>query len=443
MRMGFRALFAAWLFLSAVAGHAQGCTTPKGPAYLDGRDRGRLSVIVFVHGVLSNSESAWSNGDVSWPCLLRREPSFGSSNIYVHAYPTNLLDKNPTIEELGQRLLEDLRADDVLERHTHITFVAHSMGGLVTASMLLRLQASAANRQWLERVKVVTFYATPGTGADIARAAEYLSPNLQFPDIAKASAIADRWLKVKWPFAHRCFAEGRRTGWWLLFGTNVVPQTSASRLCDGQEPPAEVLFAYDHLQIVKPASLQDEPHRHLYRVFKACVGTALPVPDAVSHSNASAAFAAFAELQSALADGTFEGKRKRQEVIEGLLVQGGPANGYFIPRTLDANSLRDADYDRLAFRVFANQVVNHFQAHAAALRATWATPVNALPLRVRDGRIVELTQRWLDAGLLAADDAVMAADGPEGQFLFVFQANDAVAARLKGVIAVPPLPSGC
>lgn len=447
MRSCLRAFLVALVVMSACAVRAQGCATQQGPAYLDGRNPDRLSVVVFIHGVLSDSVGAWSTGEVSWPCLLRREPSFNSSNVYLHAYPTHLLDKSPSIEQLGARLIGDLLADEVFQGHTNITIVAHSMGGLVTASMLLRLQADPTNKHWLDRIKVVTFYATPAGGADIARAAAYLSPNLQFPDIANASGIADNWLKVKWPFRHRCFAEGRRTGWSWFVGTKVVMEESASRLCDGQEPAAEVLFAHDHLAIVKPSSLQDEPHRHLYRIFKACVDPHLPGQAAIPHPHAGLAFKAFADIQAALADATTEGKLKRQQVVETWLVQDGPANSFFMPRTMESKSLREADYERLAFRVFANQFVNHFQSQAGLLKTAWTTPVNSLPLRVRDGRLLELTRRWLDAGLMNSEDVVMAAEGPHGQFLLVFQsdqtAGGAARARLKGVIALPPATPAC
>jgi hypothetical protein len=46
------------------------------------------TVIVFVHGILSNGEEAW--GSPSWPDLLAAEPELNGAGIFVFTYLTGL-----------------------------------------------------------------------------------------------------------------------------------------------------------------------------------------------------------------------------------------------------------------------------------------------------------------------------------------------------------------
>src|SRR5437016_2486101 len=72
---------------------AEKCKRGERIGYLGSHDTSSSSVVVFVHGVLSNSYDAWTYtrwiGENSyWPCLLRAESAFKTTNIYVHNYRT-------------------------------------------------------------------------------------------------------------------------------------------------------------------------------------------------------------------------------------------------------------------------------------------------------------------------------------------------------------------
>src|SRR5260370_39373239 len=89
-----------------------------------------LSVIVFVYGAIGNAKSTWSDGTHYWPAMLRDDPAFDGQNIYVYKYPTPILGKRFSVDQLAANMRLVLSTDGVL-KHQSITFVSHSMGGLI------------------------------------------------------------------------------------------------------------------------------------------------------------------------------------------------------------------------------------------------------------------------------------------------------------------------
>lgn len=120
-------------------------------------------VIVFVHGVDGDSVATWTN-DVTrayWPGLIANDADFGNANIYVLSYPSPVLRKSLSINELGETMRRSLLADKVLD-HPEVIFLSHSMGGLVTRAFLLKYREHAS------KVKMAYFFATPSQGSLMA-----------------------------------------------------------------------------------------------------------------------------------------------------------------------------------------------------------------------------------------------------------------------------------
>ena len=132
-----------------------------------------LGVIVFVHGVLGNSQTTWSNGISYWPKLLTQDKVFDGQDIYVYGYPSPKLGKSFSIDEIAEDLRLFLDTDGVL-RYKTITFLSHSMGGLVTRAFLLKY------RDVVPKVRFLYFFATPTTGSPYAALASIVSKNAQF-----------------------------------------------------------------------------------------------------------------------------------------------------------------------------------------------------------------------------------------------------------------------
>ncbi len=147
---------------------------PRNNSWWEYRSTG--SVIVFVHGVLSSSESCWLNTSTKafWPDLVRQDPSLGDSALYLAGYYTAFDSTDYSIADCARELLSALLAagdhPPVLD-HERIVFVCHSLGGIVTRYMLERW------REKFRQKKVgLLLIASPSAGS---RYANYLGNLLQ------------------------------------------------------------------------------------------------------------------------------------------------------------------------------------------------------------------------------------------------------------------------
>lgn len=93
--------------------------------------------VIFLHGVLSSTETCWlhENG-TSWPALLRDEKSVAAAGIYTFEYRTGLFSGTYRIGDAVDALKEQMRLDGLFECRT-VIFVAHSMGGIVARKLVV------------------------------------------------------------------------------------------------------------------------------------------------------------------------------------------------------------------------------------------------------------------------------------------------------------------
>ncbi|MGO9257758.1 MAG: esterase/lipase family protein [Bryobacteraceae bacterium] len=137
------------------------------------------SVIVFVHGVLSNSDACWRNEKARsfWPDLVSKDKLFDDSSVYLGGYYTTFDSTAFTIADCARELLSALiaagRYPAVIEAQ-RIVFVCHSLGGIVTRYMLER---------WRERFRskkiALLLVASPSIGSKYANRLENLLAVLQ------------------------------------------------------------------------------------------------------------------------------------------------------------------------------------------------------------------------------------------------------------------------
>src|ERR1700733_1686658 len=230
------------------------------------RDTG--SVIVFVHGVLSNSQACWYNKRAStfWPDLVVQDGAFQDSSVYLGGYYTAWDSTIFGIADCAQWLLSALHAATdhpaVLD-HERIVFVCHSLGGVVTRYMLERW------REAFRRKKIgLLLMASPSIGSQYANSAENLirlmqheagrqlgwkSPELvdidrRFRDLLQGKLIPDLWGREA--CEHRFILYHRYFGVVLNHFPPVVKVDSAARYFGD----ARTLPGTTHSSCVKPDS---------------------------------------------------------------------------------------------------------------------------------------------------------------------------------------------
>ena len=139
------------------------------------------AVVVFVHGIFSDSRTSWLHEDASdpalsvyWPELVHTDARFGNPSIYLAGYYT-ALDAGPyEIRNCADEIFRALGREDPggrpgpLDKET-IVFVCHSTGGIAVRYLLEANEASFRGKN----IGVVLI-ASPSFGASWADRLEWL-----------------------------------------------------------------------------------------------------------------------------------------------------------------------------------------------------------------------------------------------------------------------------
>ena len=251
-------------------------------------DDGADTVIVFVHGLASDSRSAWhfegdgQAGDAYWPALVADDPAFSGSAIFLGGYHTEVDSHDYDFRDAANQLHRSLavsvgRASSAVLDFPNILFVTHSAGGIVVRHMLTRHVDDFANK-----AVGLVLIASPSIGsrdadrfrfiADMVRSKQgrqltFNNPFLESLDKDFKNLVSeDRIPKLKgveWLEHH------------LLFGTigKVVGLARDDVLVDAQSGGRYFGEPYrmpgsDHVSIVKPDSRDHESHRALLYFYE-------------------------------------------------------------------------------------------------------------------------------------------------------------------------------
>jgi tetratricopeptide (TPR) repeat protein len=226
----------------------------------------KTKLIIFVHGVFGSATTTWGDPrkETFWPAMVAKDPRFTDSDIYLINYRTPYIGQAPNIHEIAGNELGRLLSRKVFDTYDEIYVIAHSMGGLVTKSMLTRLNRGQ-DVTHLRRVKGVVYLATPAQGADAARLTAWFSLNPQLGNMERASlnayisSLEDQWIQLiedrntdraEFPRAY-CAYETLRTG--PVF---VAPKELVSSRCDGPLHP----MPFNHFGMAEPTQKDDDPY---------------------------------------------------------------------------------------------------------------------------------------------------------------------------------------
>lgn len=135
------------------------------------------TVLVFVHGILSDSRSGWfdEESEVFWPDLVLEDELLGKPSIFLAGYYTALESGDYSIRDAANDLYRHLTvpkapASEPVLAKKRILFIAHSTGGIVVRHMLVRHDSD------FERKTVgLMLMASPSIGSEDASRFDWLS----------------------------------------------------------------------------------------------------------------------------------------------------------------------------------------------------------------------------------------------------------------------------
>jgi pimeloyl-ACP methyl ester carboxylesterase len=222
-------------------------------------------LVVFIHGIGSDSKSAWTSERTGkyWPEMLSHDTGLGDFAVLTAGYRSPLIRHAASIEQAATILGTRLADKGLYSRFSQITFIAHSMGGLILRRMLVR-RLNMGDDAAVKRVAVVFFFSTPTSGAPLADLASWISVNPQAHNLRASDLNAFlQSLDADWEDLLRRrvqHTDGRPRVFcaYELQSTSlgrIVPVVYTKTICDENPTP----FERNHFTIVKPDDDKDDP----------------------------------------------------------------------------------------------------------------------------------------------------------------------------------------
>jgi pimeloyl-ACP methyl ester carboxylesterase len=155
------------------------------------------TTIVFVHGLLSSSETAWLHPmGAFWPRLVCEDTQLQQCGVYLFSYRTDINAGTFSLENAVDAMRERFRLDGLTERDSvgsGLIFVCHSMGGILARRYVVAQQLALVDH----KIPVGLFLiASPSLGSDHANFVRTIAPfyNAQI-DILRFSE-ENQWLNA-------------------------------------------------------------------------------------------------------------------------------------------------------------------------------------------------------------------------------------------------------
>ncbi|HYN82238.1 MAG TPA: hypothetical protein VES88_12100 [Gemmatimonadaceae bacterium] len=233
------------------------------------------TVLVMTHGINSNSRDAWQlNGvpDAYWPLIIAKDSQFANVGIFLAGYPTSTRDTTSLVAAAAGMFtalssVADSGGRSVVDRGT-IIFVAHSLGGIVTRTVLRDNIAAFAYKN----IGLI-LYSSPHLGSRLADLAVKLgyargklykvlnrdNEILLFLDKETRLELKD----VRWSIAGASACESDDTRLFLV-SMRVVDRDK----CSNYFGKPTVIPHTDHFAVVKPRDEGAAPHKILKQVVQ-------------------------------------------------------------------------------------------------------------------------------------------------------------------------------
>jgi CII-binding regulator of phage lambda lysogenization HflD len=223
--------------------------------------------IVFVHGLSGSAFDTWAHdkgaAQTYWPGWLAQDERLKEQRAAVWTYgydasPTVYQGKSEALGATANTFFQQLEIKGLLGRP--IVVVAHSLGGLVTKTMLRKL--SDLNHKARADFNGVVFFGTPHLGSPVKSALSLFDSGAS--ELAKVLDFShptlrelNDWYRNQWPTDRTLvFVEGQPQ----IANVTIVPIASAS---PGQ--PGQMVFSIpaSHTGMCKMSSTSDTSYQHV------------------------------------------------------------------------------------------------------------------------------------------------------------------------------------
>ncbi len=242
-------------------------------------------LIVFVHGLTGHPEESWcfKKGDSTffWPeHLAKQDPAFKKTDVYSFGYRSEC---GPTLEisEIAKSL--EIRLNHLLETHSYdaLSFVAHSMGGLVVREFIMSRHEHLQPKIPIESLVSLS---TPNLGSGLAKLCNFFCKNIQMKVLTPGrgeylDTLNDRWReRYEQNDGQKTFALSAAYELAPIPLLGLIVEKDAA-VCFAQQTQG---FIKDHREIAKATSAEDE----LYLWVKQRLLQKPPDPNTIQRSEA-------------------------------------------------------------------------------------------------------------------------------------------------------------
>lgn len=230
------------------------------------------NLVLFIHGLNGGGETWNYDENISFPKLIKSDDDLTGFDISYFEYFTNFTSKfnvatgifrkifgsakktqiNLPVDELSELLVTEL--DVNLSKYRNITFVAHSMGGLVAKSCILKMIKYGRN----SNLKGFISLAVPHAGSELASYSTMISSSAQIKDLSVFSNETDS-LNREW------LACNQTPNSKFIYGTNDIVVNKKSALPIQILAKDSVAVHEDHGTICKPSGTENNVYKLVKR----------------------------------------------------------------------------------------------------------------------------------------------------------------------------------
>lgn len=239
----------------------------------------RKIAVVFVHGVLSDGHTCWTNENGAyWPEILKKDTGLSNVGIYIFTYYSGIFSSSYSISDAADSLQSYMKADNIMDNDV-IIFCCHSMGGIVVRKWMVRQQSNLGS---LSKEIGLFLVASPSAGSAWANRLSYCTRFIKHSQRQGLKRI-DRndWLSE----LHRDFLNLKESGQLNLYGQEILEDKSmfwrnfTSPIV--REFSANTYFGNsvkipesNHSSIAKPADSSAQQHNILVSFIKTVIARA-------------------------------------------------------------------------------------------------------------------------------------------------------------------------